>query len=362
MSQIKTIHLKVKSEAWPWLDRAAIEVNQVWNYCREVSDKALEPGTERPNGKWLSGFDLGKLTSGMTYYFECIGADTIQDICREYSDKRKSLKKRSLNWRVSFGPRKSLGWVPFKAVSLKIKGERAKYSKKTFRLFNPEYLLAYASRRAGSFSQNSLGEWFLNIAVESPEREADKTGKSIGLDLGLKAIATGSDGSTLEASQFYRCIEPKLAQAQRRGHKRQAKRLHLKAANRRLDALHKFSRKIVDDHDLIVIGDVSSSKLAKTRMAKSVNDAGWGMLKTFLQYKGDYAGKIVLVVNESYTSRACSNCGALSGPQGVNGLRVRDWECVECGIQHNRDVNAARNILNFGMSQHPPFAGTRDNP
>lgn len=81
------------------------------------------------------------------------------------------------------------------------------------------------------------------------------------------------------------------------------------------------------------------------------------MLKTFLQYKGDYAGKTVLVVNEAYTSRTCSNCGSLSGPQGVNELRVRDWECADCGMQHNRDVNAARNILSLGMSQHPPLAG-----
>ena len=354
--KIKTIHLKVKSEAWPWLDRAAVEVNQVWNYCREVSDKALEPGTERPNGRWLTGFDLNNLTSGMTSYFEYIGAATIQDICQEYASKRKQFKKRSLKWRSSFGSRRSLGWVPIRAKALKMKGERARFMGKTFRLFNPEYLLAYAERRSGSFSQNSLGEWYLNVAVEIPACETMQTGKSIGLDLGLKTIATGSDGSILEASKFYRTIEPKLAQAQRRGHKRQAKRLHLKAANRRLDALHKFSRKIVDDHDLIVIGDVSPSKLAKTRMAKSVHDAGWGMLKTFLQYKGDYAGKTVLVVNEAYTSRACSNCGSLSGPQGVNGLRVREWECA-CGMKHDRDVNAARNILNLGMSQHPPSAG-----
>jgi transposase len=80
-------------------------------------------------------------------------------------------------------------------------------------------------------------------------------------------------------------------------------------------------------------------------MAKSVLDCGWGQLKTQLQYKGEYAGRSVQIVNEKNTSRACSSCGSLSGPTGVNGLRVRVWICHGCGAIHDRDVNAARNIL-----------------
>jgi putative transposase len=118
-----------------------------------------------------------------------------------------------------------------------------------------------------------------------------------------------------------------VAQAQRRGHRRQAKRLHRKAARQRADALHKFSRKIVDHYQNIFIGDVSSAKLVKTRMAKSVLDAGWGTLKTQLQYKGQQAGRRVEVVDEAYTTRACSSCGKLTGPSGLRQLVVRQWEC-----------------------------------
>jgi transposase len=82
-----------------------------------------------------------------------------------------------------------------------------------------------------------------------------------------------------------------------------------------------------------------------TRMAKSVLDCGWGQLKTQLQYKGEYAGRSVRIVNERNTSRTCSSCGSLRGPSGVNGLRVRSWICSGCGVAHDRDVNAARNIL-----------------
>jgi IS605 OrfB family transposase len=101
-------------------------------------------------------------------------------------------------------------------------------------------------------------------------------------------------------------LAAKLASAQRRGHKRQAKRIHRKAARCRADALHKFSRSIVDQYQKIVVGDVSSRKLVKTRMAKSVLDSGWGMLKGFLEYKSQQAARSFEVVNEANTSVTCS--------------------------------------------------------
>jgi IS605 OrfB family transposase len=140
--------------------------------------------------------------------------------------------------------------------------------------------------------------------------------------------------------------------AQRRGHKRQAKRLHRAAARRRKDALHKFSRRIVNDYQTIKIGDVSSLKLAKTRMAKSVLDAGWGMLKTQLHYKGQQAGRSVIIVSERDSTRTCSSCKALTGPTGLDMLVIRIWVCGACGDTHDRDVNSARNILSAGRS--PP--------
>jgi putative transposase len=140
----------------------------------------------------------------------------------------------------------------------------------------------------------------------------------VGLDLGLKDTVAISDGDKLEAGHFYRSIEQKIANAQRRGHKRQAKRLHRTAARRRKDALHKFSTKLVSEYQTIVVGDVSL-KLVRTRMAESVLDAGWSMLKTQLQYKGQQAGSCVLIVSERNTTRTCSSCK----PSRV--LRV--WTC-----------------------------------
>src|SRR5690606_6272558 len=143
--------------------------------------------------------------------------------------------------------------------------------------------------------------WWLCLPVERRVEQSVAPREAVGIDLGLEAIATTSDGATLDAASFYRDLEPEIAQAQRRGHRRQAKRLHRKAARRRADALHKFSRRIVDTYQNIAIGDVSSAKLVKTRMAKSVLDSGWGMLKRMLLYKGEHAGRSVRVVSERYT-------------------------------------------------------------
>jgi IS605 OrfB family transposase len=126
---------------------------------------------------------------------------------------------------------------------------------------------------------------------------------------------------------------------------------------RRADALHKFSRKIVDEYQSIFVGDVSSLMLARTRMAKSVLDSGWGTLRRMLRYKGEHAGRCVEVINERNTTRGCSGCGALTGPSGPDRLVVRHWRCVCCGEVHDRDVNAARNILCVGLRCRASVSG-----
>lgn len=355
----RTLRLKVKREAYPWLNAAAVEVNQVFNYANETSLKAAtRTDTKR---KLMSGFDLCNLAAGATQYFERIGADTIQSVCTHYAAKRKAAKRLKLRWRVSRGAKRSLGWVPFKAVSLKRKGVAMRFSGKMFRVFEHE-LLDGVKWQSGCFAQEAVGDWWLCLPVKVATGQTIAPRESVGIDLGLKSIATTSDGDTLEAGRWTNAYADRLSMAQRRGHKRQAKLIHRKAARCRVDALHKFSRKIVDSYQNIVVGDVSSVKLVKTRMAKSVLDSGWGKLKTQLQYKGQQAGRSVSVVSEKYTTRACSSCGALTGPTGLAMLVVRQWACDACGEAHDRDVNAARNILLLGLGDRPPCAGTSHPP
>ena len=336
------MRFKVRRDACAWLNAAAVEVNQVWNYCNETSCKAARPFVGP--AKWLSGFDLCKLTAGATEYFEQIGADTIQRVNREFAAKRAQAKKVKLRWRVSRGSKRALGWIPFKAASLRRQGRYVRFCGKTIRVFERERLGTITKWKCGCFAEDALGDWWLCLPVERVDATPAATSADVGIDLGLKDTAVTSDGDRLEAGRFYRNLEPKIVQAQRRRHKKYAKRLCRRATNRRKDAPHKFSRVLVNRYQHIVVGDVSSLKLAKTRMAKSVLDAGWGKLRTNLQYKGRQAGRSVKIVSEMNTSRACSSCRALTGPTGVNGLRVRQGVCSECGDTHDRDVNAARNI------------------
>ncbi len=179
---ICALRLKVKREGYTWLNAAAIEVNQVWNYSNEISHKVARPYAGE--SRWLSAFDLNNLTAGATEFFAHIGSETVQRVNAEFATRRKQFKKAKLRWRVSSGSKRSLGWIPFKAMQLK--------------------------------------------------------------------------------------------------------------------------------------------------------------------FKGEYAGRCVVIVNERNTTRACSSCGALTGPAGLDKLVVRRWVCSGCSVTHDREVNAARNIRAAG--------------
>ena len=113
--------------------------------------------------------------------------------------------------------------------------------------------------------------------------------------------------------------------------------------------LHQFSHKLVNEHAAIFVGNVNAKALAQTRLAKSVLDASWTTLRTMLKYKCENAGVCYEEVNEAYTTQICSCCGSRSSSlKGRAGLGIREWQCVECGTLHDRDVNSALNILALG--------------
>ncbi len=356
---IRTLRFKLRREGVAWLEAAAVEVNQVWNWANEVSYKAARPYSGP--SRWLSGFDLDKLSTGATKCFEHVGADTIQKVDAEFARRRRQFRKAKLRWRVSRGSRRSLGWVPFKAASIRRNGRALRFCGKTLRVFEADRFLGIDRWRDGCFCQDAVGDWWLCLPAPVVIEDIPAAEVDVGIDLGLHATATTSDGAVLDAGRAYRDLEQKIATAQRRGHKRHAKRLHRKASRRRAFALHRFSRKMANTYQMIVVGDVSSPKLARTRMAMAILDSGWGLLRMQLQYKGESAGRCVRIVSERNTSRTCSACGALSGPAGVNGLRVRLWVCGECGCAHDRDVNAAKNILAAGRCS-PSVCGNESSP
>ena len=345
MDCTKTLRLRIKDKHAKVLAAMAREVNQVWNFCNETSHRAI-----RERRQWLSGYDLQKLTNGFS---QCdgvhVGSPTVQQVCEDYAKARKQFKKAKLRWRVSTpqSSKYSLGWVPFKARALQYKAGQIAFAGQRFYLWD-SYGLSDYELRAGSFSQDSRGRWYLNVVVKVQAKASAGTA-SVGIDLGLKEAAVTSAGERIEG-RFYRKLECQLGIAQRAHKQQRVRAIHAKIANQRKDLLHQFSTKLVRENAAIFVGDVASEKLVKTKMAKSTLDAGWASLKTMLEYKSHQAGIVFEVVNESYTTQTCSCCGAIpaSSPKGRAGLRIREWTCSECGAAHDRDVNAARNILAAG--------------
>ena len=345
----KTLQLRLKDKYTKVLRQMAREVNQVWNHINAISAKAARPFHGKP--QFFSGYDLQKFTAGFS---KCdgvsVGSGTVQLVCVEYATRRKQFKKTRLNWRVS-NPKSSkysLGWIPFKGGHAKYKAGQIQFAGQKFSLWD-SYGLADYELRAGSFSQDSRGRWYFNVAVQVPCKPSPGTA-AVGIDLGLKDCASASDEQKL-SGRWYRQHELALAKAQRAHKKKRVRAIHAKIKNQRKDDMHQFSSKLVQENAAIFVGDVASAKLVKTKMAKSTLDAGWSSLKTMLEYKSHQAGIVFMEVNESYTTQTCSCCENIpaSSPKGRAGLRIRAWTCSDCGAVHDRDVNAARNILAAGL-------------
>jgi IS605 OrfB family transposase len=341
---VKTLKLRVKDKHASILGQMAREVNMVWNFVNETSQRSI-----RERQKFMSAYDLQKYTAG---YTKCDGVSirsgTVDQVCTEYTTRRFQFKRSRLAWRVSNprSTRRSLGWVPVKKQEIRYVGGQIKYAGHLFSLWD-SYGLSNFELRSGSFNQDARGRWYFNVVVETKVSPSD--GRSaIGIDLGLKTAVTVSDGQNFEG-RLYRASEAKLVKAQRASKKRLTRTIHAKIRNQRKDELHKFSTKLVKENGAIFVGDVSAASMIKTSMAKSTFDAGWSMFKTMLEYKCHQAGVVFEVVKEGYTTQTCNVCGVIAGPKGRAGLKKRVWEC-ECGAVHDRDVNAALNIRARGLA------------
>lgn len=344
----RVLRLRLKDKHAPALRAMSRDVNFVWNYCNELSAKVLER-----EGHWMSGFDLQKYLNGASKEGLSVGSVVFQQVAEEFATRRKQFKKRQLRWRVSNrkSTRYSLGWIPFKARALSYNAGQVTFQRLKLSLWD-SYGLAGYKLGSGSISEDSRGRWYLNVCVEvaKPARPASvELDSAIGIDLGLKDLASCSDGDKVEAQRFYRDLEEKISSAQRAGKKGRVRALHAKVVNRRKDHLHKLSTSQARSFALVAVGNVNASALARTGMAKSVLDAGWSAYRTMLKYKCDDAGAWFVEVDERYSTQECSLCGTRAGPKGQEGLSVRRWRCV-CGVEHDRDTNAARVIRNRGMA------------
>lgn len=191
--------------------------------------------------------------------------------------------------------------------------------------------------------------WYLCLWLDCdhvfPVQDTDK---AVGIDPGFKTLLTLSDGTKIENPRELRKGAERLAQTQRGGRKQLSSRLQERQVNRRRDRNHKISRRLVEQYKTIYYSDDNFKGMAK-RFGKSVTEAGLGQLIRMIEYKGRTGGRKIVAVDSRYTTMTCGQCGALTGPTGLRGLAVRQWECSACGASLDRDRNSANVVLNAGL-------------
>ena len=269
---VRVLRLRIKDKHAAALNKMAFWVNQVWNYCNDLSYKVWQ--RER---RFLSGDDFAPYTKGASKAGIDLHSQTIQAVSEEYALRRKQFRKVRLNWRVSAGARRSLGWIPFKASALRYRNGQVFFAgiDKPLSRWDSCGLGKY-DLGPGSLSQDARGRWYLNVSVKVVRAEccASAAAGDIGIDLGLKDFATCSDGQVIEARRIYRGAEQALATAQRANQKRQIKRIHARIANRRKEFHHQLSRRLVDHHAAIFVGNVNAASLARTIMPSPCSTPG----------------------------------------------------------------------------------------
>lgn len=208
--------------------------------------------------------------------------------------------------------------------------------------------------------KDAAGRYFASFVVRVDADPLPQSSGEVGIDLGLATFAVLSNGKTVDSPRFLRQAERRLRKAQRdlsrkeRGSANRAKarvrlaKAHARVADTRRDWAHQQSTRIIRENQAVFVEDLCVKGLARTHLSKSVHDAGWGMFTRMLEEKAARYGRTFGKVNRWFPStRMCSMCGALGEKKP---LHVREWTCT-CGTTHDRDLNAARNILAAGLAE-----------
>ena len=210
-------------------------------------------------------------------------------------------------------------------------------------------------------SRDSAGRYYISILVDDTIAPHPPTDTTVGIDAGITTLYTLSTGEKVANPRHEKKDREKLARAQRqlskkkKGSKNREKarrkvaRINARIADRRRDYLHKLSTRLVRENQVIAIEDLSVRNMIKNHsLARTISDASWAQFRTMLEYKADWYGREVIAIDRFYpSSKTCSACGMLQDSMPLN---IRDWTCPSCGKTHDRDVNAAKNILAAGLA------------
>src|SRR5215467_1863726 len=212
-----------------------------------------------------------------------------------------------------------------------------------------------------TITKDEADRYFVSILVEEDIKALEVTPKMVGLDLGLKSIVITSNGHIYGNPKFFAKDEKKLAKAQRRhakkkkGSKNRNKarlkvaRIHKRIADRRRDYQHKLSTQIIRENQVVCVESLQVKNMVQNHcLAKAISDVGWGEFVRQLEYKAEWYGRTLVKIDKWYpSSKRCFDCGHILDSLTLD---VRSWTCPECGVCHDRDINAAKNVLAAGLA------------
>ncbi|TDD63334.1 transposase [Actinomadura darangshiensis] len=218
-------------------------------------------------------------------------------------------------------------------------------------------------------SKDSAGRWFVSILCEDTIARLDPVGRAVGVDAGIGSLVTLSTGEKVTNPRHERHDRERLARAYKElarkqegsANREKAKwkvaRVHARIADRRRDFLHNLSTRLVHENQVVVIEDLNVRTMVRNHsLARAISDAAWRQLRAMLEYKAAWYGRELVVVDRWFpSSKTCSQCGTIREKMPLN---VREWEC-RCGARHDRDVNAAKNVLAAGLAVSACGAGVR---
>ena len=354
---------------------------QFFGNCRFVYNQMLEMQSTRyeNGGKYVSAFGMNYMLKAMKQeylFLKLSPSQSLQQVCANLNTAFTNFFKKRAKY-PRFHSRKGRQTVHF-PQSCSVKCGKLKIPKLGTIRFRGFFLQDDLVVKQVTVSYTSAQKFYASILVQCDSQALPKTGKQVGLDMGVADLVILSAGTKVPTKKYSK-LERKLVLWQRKLARRrelakqeiakakhyedrertldnfanynkaklQVAKLYDKISNSRKDYLHKVTTNLVREYDLIAMEDLKTANMVKNHhLAKSISNQCWGMFKGMLSYKCEWYGKQLVTVSPKNTSRVCSNCGADTGKKPLD---IREWTCPECGAHHDRDVNAAKNILQLAI-------------